>query len=477
MAWSTKRHTHRRGSAALAALLLIGLATPAAAGTLAERVFETTLANGLKVLILEEPKAPVASAQVWYKVGARNEPAGKTGLAHMMEHMMFKGTPTVSGKEYEARIQRHGGMNNAHTGMDVTAYYVDFAAERIGLGLELEADRMAHLSIAEQDFQTERAVVAEERRLRVDDQPAQILGEVLRATAFLAHPYGRPTIGWSSDIQGWTRDDVAAFYRTYYAPNNATLVVAGAVKRDELLPRIRALFERIPRQPAPPPVVTREPPQQGERRVLVRKEAELPLLLVAYHAPNITHPDSYALSALAIILGGGESARLHRQVVYETPLASYAVAGYNPAHPDPFLFGLSAGPLPGKTAEEVERALDTEVERIQREGVTERELMKAKNQMESEFIFSQDSVHGLASLLGHYETVASWRLLDSFLDGVRTVTADDVLRVARTYLVPDNRTVGVLVPVTPQREKVPAAPARPDVRGEPTELPVKGGCQ
>jgi zinc protease len=437
----------------MAGLLALGLASAATAGSLADRVFETSLENGLKVLILEEAKAPVVTVQVWYKVGARNEPVGKTGLAHMLEHMMFKGTPTISGKEYETRIQRNGGVNNAHTAMDVTAYYVDFAAERVVLGLELEADRMAHLLLAEKDFQSERAVVAEERRLRVDDQPANLLGEVMRATAFLAHPYGRPTTGWTSDIQSWTREDVAAFYRTYYAPNNATLIVAGAVKRDELLPKIRALFGGIPRQPAPPPVVTVEPPQVGERRVFVRKEAELPVFFAVHHVPNLTHADSFALNALATILGGGESARFHQALVIDKRLASYAGAEYNPAHTDPFLFGWSAGPLPGKSAEEIEQALVAEVERLQRDGVTERELAKAKNQMEAEFVFAQDSIHGLANLLGLYETVASWRLLDGFLEGIRQVTAADIRRVAQAYLTSDNRTVAILVPTKPQGGK------------------------
>lgn len=434
----------------LGAALGLGLASAAAAGSLADRVSETTLANGLKLLILEEAKAPVVTVQVWYRVGSRNEPAGKTGLAHMLEHMMFKGTPTLSGKEYEARIRRNGGVNNAHTAMDVTAYYANFAADRVALGLELEADRMAHLLLAEPDFQSERAVVAEERRLRIDNQPASLLEEVMRATAFLAHPYRRPVTGWPSDIQGWSREDVAAFYRTYYAPNNATLIVAGAVRREELLPRIQALFGGIPRQPAPPPVITVEPPQAGERRVLVRKEAELPVYAAVHHVPNLTHPDSFALSALATILGGGESARLHQALVVEKRLAAYAEADYSPAHTDPYLFGWSAGPLPGKSAEEIERAVLLEVERLQREGVSQRELAKAKNQMEAEFVFAQDSIHGLASLLGLYETVASWRLLDRFLEGVRQVTAADVQRVAQRYLIPDNRTVAILAPVTPQ---------------------------
>ncbi len=430
-------------------LLWFGLSLPASASTLAERVFETTLENGLKVLLVEEPKVPVVTVQVWYKVGSRNEQVGKTGLSHMLEHMMFKGTPTIGPKQFDMLVTRNGGVDNAETQTDFTGYYEDFAGDRVGLGLELESDRMAHLLVDEKEFLPEHQVVIEERRLRIDDQPANVLSEAMRATAFLAHAYRNPTIGWPSDMAAYTRGDVVQHYRTYYAPNNATLVVAGDIKKDAVLLRIQSLFGSIPRQPDPPKVITREPPQIGERRVFVRKEAELPLLFVVYHVPNLTHPDNFALRVLAYILGGGESARFHQRVVYEKQLASYAGADYNPVHVDPFLFGFSAGPLPGKTAEEVEQALYTEVERVQREPIADRELQKAKNQIESEFIFAQDSVHQLAEMLGRYESVASWKLLDGFLQGVGNVTAADVQRVALTYLVPDNRTVAILIPAKP----------------------------
>jgi zinc protease len=434
--------------------LFLGLTASASAGTLAERVFETTLGNGLKVLIVEEPKAPVVTVQVWYKVGSRNEETGRTGLSHMLEHMMFKGTPKVGPKQFDMIVTRNGGVDNAETQMDFTGYYEDFAADRVELGLMLEADRMENLLIDEKEFEPEHRVVIEERRLRIDDQPANVLGETMRATAFLAHAYRWPTIGWPSDMQAYTRDALLRYYRTYYAPNNATLVVAGDVKKGALLPKIQSLFGSIPRQPDPPKVITQEPPQLGERRVSVRKEAELPLLFVVYHAPNLTHPDGFALQVLAYVLGGGESARFHQKVVYEKRLASYVGADYNPVHVDPFLFGFSAGPLPGKTAEEVEQALYAEVERVQREPVADRELQKAKNQIESEFIFAQDSVHQLAEMLGRYESVASWKLLDGFLEGVSKVTTADVQRVAQKYLGPDNRTVAILIPM-----KAGAAPA------------------
>jgi zinc protease len=230
-------------------------------------------------------------------------------------------------------------------------------------------------------------------------------------------------------------------------------VVAGAVKQEELLPRIQALFGAIARQPDPPKVITREPPQQGERRVYLRKEAELPLLFAVHHVPNLAHPDSFPLQVLAYLLGGGESARFHQKLVYEQQLASYAGADYNPTYMDPYLFGFSAGPLPGKTAEEVERALDQEVERLGREPIPGRELQKAKNQIEAEFVFGLDSVNHLAMMLGRYESVASWRLLDTYLDGIRKVSAADLQRVARQYLHRDNRTVAILIPAKAGEQK------------------------
>jgi zinc protease len=442
---------------AMGGLFWFALSAQAWAASLTDRVFETVLPNGLKVLLVEEPKAPVVTIQVWYKVGSRNEPIGKTGISHMLEHMMFQGTPSIGPKQFSLTVQRNGGVDNAFTASDYTAYYENFAADRVLFGLTLEADRMAHLLIGEKQFQPERQVVIEERRLRIEDQPASMLGEVMRATAFLAHPYRWPVIGWLSDIEGYTREDLVQYYRTYYAPNNATLVVAGHIKKEDLLSRIQALFGQIPRAPDPPKLVTVEPPQRGERRVFVKKEAELPLVFVVYHAPNLTHPDTFALDVLAYVLGGGQSARLHQRIVYEKRLASYASADYSGVHVDPYLFGLSAGPLPGKTAEEVEQSLYAEVERIQREPITDRELQKAKNQIESEFIFAQDSVHQLATMLGSWESVASWKLLAGYLDGIRKVTAADILRVARQYLTPEKRTVAILIPAKPVPTTAPAA--------------------
>ena len=440
----------------LTTVVVLGLllSTPASAPraavlaeSVAERVSETTLGNGLKVLIIEEHKAPVVTVQVWYRVGSRDEPAGKTGLSHMLEHMMFKGTAEVGAKQFSTLIRQNGGQDNAFTTTDYTGYYIDFAADRVGLALKLEADRMVNLLLKPEDFLPERQVVMEERRLRTEDQPGQVLGEALRAAAFMAHPYHWPVIGWGSDIEGYTRDDLVRHYRTYYVPNNATLVVAGDVRKAEILPQIQALFGTMPRGAAPPVVITTEPPQRGERRIVVRKEAELPLVFAVYHVPTVAHPDAFALEVLAYILGGGASARLHQHIVYEKRLATFATADYSGMHRDPHLFGLNAGPMPGKSAEEVEQALYAEVDRLIRDPIGDRELQKAKNQIEAEFVFTQDSVRRMATLLGSLESVASWKLLIGYLEGIRKVSADDVKRVARQYLTPENRTVGILVPL------------------------------
>jgi zinc protease len=434
----------------LAVGLLLGLATTGAAGTLGDRVFETVLANGLKVLLIEEPKVPVASIQVFYKVGSRNEVTGRTGLAHMLEHMMFKGTPAVGPKQFDLIVTRNGGQDNAVTSADFTRYDMEIAADRVELGLQLEADRMAHLTLDEKEFIPERQVVIEERRLRIDDQPTSSLNQTIVAMAFQAHPYRNPPIGWPSDMPAWTREDLVQFYRTYYVPNNAVLVVAGAFKKEALLPKITALFEGIPRRLDPPRVVTEEPPQLGERRVWIHKEAELPLYFAVHHVPNLASADSFALQVLAYLLGGGESARFYRTLVYDKQLAAFAGADYNPLRIDPYLFGFSVGPLPGKAVAELEPIVYAEVERLIKDPIPDRELQKAKNQIEAEFVFAQDSVHALAELVGHYEVVSSWKLLDRFLAGVRAVTGADVQRVAKQYLTPDNRTVAILVPTKPE---------------------------
>ncbi|MGH7363237.1 MAG: M16 family metallopeptidase, partial [Candidatus Methylomirabilales bacterium] len=330
---------------------------------------------------------------------------------------------------------------------DYTGYYTNIAADRVHLPIALEADRMVNLLLKEEDVRPERDVVLEERRLRTEDDPSSAVVEEMYAAAFKAHPYANPIIGWMEEIRQITRAELLQHYRTYYIPNNAVVVAVGAFDREALFARIREVFGRIPRGPAPPAVRSVEPPQQGERRVVVKREAKLPFIFLGYHTPTLSHPDSFALEVLASVLADGKSSRLHRSLVYEQQLALYAAASYDRLSADPSLFSLYAAALPGKGSDQVERALYAEVERLQREPVSERELQKAKNQLEADFVLSQDSIFSLARQIATYEMVASWREWERYLPGIRAVTPADVQRVARAYLMADNRTVGVLVPL------------------------------
>lgn len=426
-------------------LLLALLARGAVAREL--EVFEATLDNGVKVLLLEEHKAPVITFHIWYRVGSRNEKPGRTGLAHLMEHMMFKGTTKVGSQRFSQRVRRNGGQDNAFTSQDYTGYFVTIAADRVGLPLELEPDRMVNLLLDPDEVKRERSVVMEERRLRTEDDPTRSLWEEIEAAAFKAHPYGNPIIGWMEDIRQLNRRDLHTFYKRYYVPNNAVVVVVGDFKREELLPRIKEAFGSIPRGPEPPPVRSKEPPQKGERRVVLRRpDAQLPSVTATYHVPNLTDPDSYALEVLEVILSGGRSARLHRSLVYEKQLALSAGAYYARVSADPELFTLYCSPLPGKMVQETEQALYAEIDLLKTDLVSPRELQKAKNQIEASFIFSQDSVFRLAQQLASYEIVAGWQYWKAYLPGIRAVTRDDIRRVARKYLRSENRTVGIMIP-------------------------------
>jgi zinc protease len=424
-------------------------------------VTEKVLPNGLKVLLKEEHKSPVVTFQVWYKVGSRNERLGTTGISHVLEHMMFKGTKKYGPKTFSQMVMRNGGNDNAFTSRDYTAYFENFAADRIDISLDLESDRMYNLLLEENAFQSERDVVREERRLRTEDDPTSSMVEQMMAVAFLAHPYQWPVIGWMADLGNLTRDDLYQHYRTYYAPNNATIVVVGDFDTKKLLPKIEQYFGSIPRQLSPPKVGAVEPKQQGERRVVVKRPAELPAVFTGYHAPDIEHPDTYALEVLQSIMAAGKSSRLYRSLVYEQQVALYAGGSYDNIVNDPDLFYVYAGVMPGKTPDEVEKALWAEIEKLKTTPVRDDELQKAKNQIESGFIMSQDSIFYQAMLLGQFETVADWRLLESYVKKVRAVTAEDVMRVTREYLTENNRTVGILLPLQEKKEQGAGGSSRP----------------
>jgi zinc protease len=450
-----------RTRAVFLSLFLSLLFTTISEAGLKENVFETVLPNGLKVILLENHKAPLVTFQIWYRVGSRNEEWGKTGLSHMLEHMMFKGTEKVGPEEFSRIIQENGGNDNAFTSRDYTAYFENMSADRVQVSIDLESDRMQNLLLREQDFRTERMVVMEERRLRTEDNPQANLQEHMEATAFLTSPYHWPTIGWKEDIERFTLDDLKAYYRTYYNSVNAILIVVGDFKREELLPKIEKAFGSMPKGIAPNQERDVDPKQIGERRVFVKKEAQLPYIVMGYHVPNLREPDSYVLEVIATLLSAGKSSRLYQSLVREKRVVLSVDADHSLLSRDPSLFYLSAELLPGKEVADVEKALDQEVERLKKELVGAHELEKAKNQIEASFIFGQDSLFYQAMLLAQHEIAVTWRAIDDYLPSIRKVSPEEIQRVARKYLTSDNRTVGVLIPLPPKEGKpVPEGPPK-----------------
>ena len=432
---------------ALVRLVLLFLLMPLTAGA-AEPVQEYSLPNGLKVFIIEDHKAPLATFQIWYRVGSIDEPAGKTGISHLLEHMMFKGTPKYGSKVFSNIIQRNGGSDNAFTTKDYTMYFQTIASDRIGIPIALEADRMKNLILDPKESVSERSVVMEERRMRTDNEPQNLLNEDLAAMALRAHPYRNPVIGWMSDISQITHEDLMQHYRAYYAPDNAFIFVVGDVDPQKIMQDIRKEFGPIPafgKRPAK--TFTEEPVQSGQRRHLLKKEAELPYVMIAFPVPSLPHDDSYALEVLSAILSGGKSSRLYRSLVYEQRVAIEASADYNGLHRFPYLFLLDGVAAPGKDAAAVEAALFAEIDRIQREAPSAREIEKGKNRIESSFVFAQDSNFSKGLYRGMFEIIGGWRLLDSYLEGVRKVTPEMVQKAAQKYLVVDRSTVGTLMPI------------------------------
>jgi zinc protease len=433
----------RFGFVACVLFMLSAIATPLDAAQVQEHVLD----NGLKVLLLEDHKSPAVTFQVWYRVGARNEKDGKSGLAHFLEHMMFKGTPTTGPEEYSRIIAKNGGRTNAFTSSDVTVYFATMSREKIGIEIELEADRMANALLGDQYFEPEKKVIQEERRMRTDDNPISALSEATSAVAFTVHPYRRPVVGWMQDILALTRQDLVDFYKLYYAPNNAYIVMVGDFSSPEMLSKIKTAFGKIPRGPEPPKVSIEEIEQRGERRLILKKEAELPFVLNFYHAPNLKSADSFALDLLTVVLAGGKSSRLYHDLVYQKRLVRGIDADYSGISIDPAGLSIYAQLLPGIEPATVEREIERGIEKVKSELIAERELQKAKNQVEAAFVFAQDSIFGQAMKIGYYEAVGGWRQMDSYLDGIRKVTREEIRRVARQYLGQDRRTVGTLIPI------------------------------
>ena len=407
-------------------------------------VFETRLANDLTVLIQEVRVAPVVSFMVWYRVGSRNESAGWTGISHLLEHMMFKGTPRYGKGEIAHLLQKNGASFNAGTSLDYTNYYEVLAADRLELAMEIEADRMANAAIPEEEHRLEMTVVRSELE-RNEDNPHRALYQEMFALAFQAHPYHWPTIGWRSDVEAIRTEQIREYYKRYYMPNNAVAVVVGDVDRGRALAMVEKHFGGIERGAAPPPVVTVEPPQLGERRFKIRKPGDTRYLMIGWRIPELTHPDNYALDVLGMILGNGKTSRLYQSLV-EGKLATDAEAQNETAR-DPFLFIAQATAAPGIQLERLEDSLLGQTERLKSENPSPLEMARARKQLQASFVYSRDSIRSLAQQLGYYETVGSYKYLDTYLDRIAGVRPEDVSRVAQEYLSENRRTVGHYEPL------------------------------
>ncbi|MDC0710812.1 pitrilysin family protein [Stigmatella sp. ncwal1] len=405
-----------------------------------------TLKNGLKVIVWPEHDIPTVAFFNWFRVGSRNEHPGITGLSHFFEHMMFNGAKKYGPGEFDRIMEAAGGSNNAYTSEDVTVYQDWFPRTALETIFELEADRLANLAFDPKVIESERGVVYSERRSSVDNDNAGALTEQVQATAFVAHPYQYPVIGWPSDIESWRMEDLRRYFQTYYAPNNATLVVVGAVTPAEIFALAEKFLEPIPSQPAPEPVRTKEPEQQGERRVTVRRMAQAPLLQMAWHGLAATDPDAPALEMLVSLLTEGDSSRLHRKLVEEEQVALHVASHFGPSV-DPSLVWVLVDLPPGGDVARVEALLDAELARLGQQGITEGELRKAKNKTVADFWRGLETHSSRAQLLGSYEVFhGDWRKLFEAPARYEQVTREQMRKLAARIFVRDHRTVGVLVP-------------------------------
>jgi zinc protease len=444
-------------------LLALGVAAPTAAGAAA--VQSHRLDNGLQILVKEDRRAPVVVSMVWYRAGSMDEVSGTTGVAHVLEHMMFKGTAHTAPGEFSRLIARAGGRENAFTNRDYTAFYQQLHKSKLPLALELEADRMRNLALSAEEFGKEIRVVMEERRLRTDDQPKSKLFEALMAAAYQSHPYRTPVVGWMNDLENMRVEDARAWYERWYAPNNATLVVVGDVVAQEVFDEAGKRFGAIPAHALPERKPQAEPPQRGARRVVLKAPAELPYVLMGWHVPVLRDVardvDPYALYVLSAVLDGSDAARLNRNLVRGSRVAVNAGAGYDPINRGPGLFTLDATVSQGRTAAEVEAALREQIESIARDGITEPELRRVKAQVAASQVFELDSMFSQAMEIGALDNAQL--PADSFeqqAQKLQAVTAEQVQQVVRKYLVDDSLTVAVLEP-QPLAGRAPPRPPPP----------------
>jgi zinc protease len=408
-----------------------------------EDVRKTVLSNGLVVLTKEVHTSPIVTNMIWYRVGSRNEELGHTGKSHFLEHMLFKGTDRFKKGEIDLLTLKNGGANNAFTSHDFTAYYFNFASDRWEIALDIESDRMVNCSFEPDEFEAEKKVVIEELKTGLDS-PWGLLLQEEEATAFKVHPYRNPIVGWLQDVERATVEQQQAYYRRFYHPNNAILVVAGDFNTEDVLKKVDRAFGPIPSGPQPAPMLLEEPPQRGERRLVVRWRSKVPRLAIAYHAPAIAAEGSYALQVLAVVLTEGKASRLYQRMVEREQSVTFVSAEYGEAK-DPTLFHIRAEGRGDHSINEIEASIHDELAHISRDAVSTHELDRAKHQIEAHFILSRERTLDQAILLGQIETLHGLNYIDSYLQRINDVNAADVADVCTRYLNENNRTVARLV--------------------------------
>lgn len=423
---------------------------------------EFMLTNGMKIIVKEDHRAPTVAHMVWYRIGSMDEVNGTTGVAHALEHMMFKGTTTLKPGEFSRRVAALGGRENAFTSKDFTAYFQQIEKSKLEAVMALEADRLANLVFDPAEFAQEIKVVMEERRLRTDDQPDAQVDEALNAAAFNAHPYHHPIVGWMDDLQNMTVADAKDWHDAWYAPNNATMIVTGDVEAEAVHALAQKYFGGIPAKPLPVRKPQNEPPQRGVRRVTVKAPAENPYVALAFKAPalrDVERDDEvHALTVLSAVLDGYDNARLNAKLVRTERVANSVGANYSGLSRGPVLFTLDGTPALGVSTEQLEQKLRAEVQRIAQDGVSEAELQRVKTQLVASQIYKRDSIFGQAMEIGAYEMRGiSQKQIDRVIEKLRAVTPQQVQAVAQKYFGDDSLTVATLVPL-PLSEKKPVAP-------------------
>ncbi|MBI2822733.1 MAG: insulinase family protein [Acidobacteria bacterium] len=423
---------------------MAALAEPAALYFRPEPVSKLRLRNGLKVLLKEDHSNPIVTTMIWYRVGSRNERPGMTGISHLLEHMMFKGTDRYQRGAIDYLTMVNGGANNAFTSNDYTAYYFSFASDRWEHALDVEANRMQNNVFVPEEFQLEKQVVIEELKMDLDT-PWGALRKAVESKAFQQHPYRFPVIGRLEDLRRLTLQQLRRHYAAYYTPSNATLVVVGDIDAAEALSKIRRAFEAIPASVIPSGRVLLEPKQRRQRRVVVRMESNVARLLVAFHNPPVHSPDIYVISLIDKLLSEGKLSRLFQRLVEREQLVSYVSTEFSESI-DPHLFCVRAELNPNTDPRRVETILFEELEKLQREPVSGENLQRARNQLSAQYLSSFETTIDQAIQYGLFETIASHKLLEDYMEHIHSVTAGDIQRVARAYFQKHKSTVGILVP-------------------------------